>query len=281
MQVHRTKVQTALALLIAAGALLACHDKSQPDLVANITAELQDSLTLARGRLSDQTMQASMFVNEINKELAKARTLSKPGKELEVNSGIAEINSERNDAIGRITQLVEQLRATRGRIAGLRKEISDKDTVLAQKTLEFEQTLATATQAAEAQRLALQAAIDEKAAKVTALTRQVDSLTRTIHSVYLVVGTKEELVKKGVLVPEGRKRYFVAGPRPLVPARTLDPSAFTRIDKYSDTTIVLPDGVYKIVTRQPTRNAVVSGAFTIEQPDAFWSTSQFLILMRT
>src|ERR1051325_2295701 len=231
MQVHRTKVQTALALLIAAGALLACHDKSQPDLVANITAELQDSLTLARGRLSDQTMQASMFVNEINKELAKARTLSKPGKELEVNSGIAEINSERNDAIGRITQLVEQLRATRGRIAGLRKEISDKDTVLAQKTLEFEQTLATATQAAEAQRLALQAAIDEKAAKVTALTKQVDSLTRTIHSAYLVVGTKEELVKKGVLVTEGRKRYFVAGPRPLVPARTLDPSAFTRIDK--------------------------------------------------
>ena len=268
---------------ITAAAVLAGCNKPDPELVAAQTAaaELQDSLTYLRGRLSDQSMQASMFVNEINTELAKAKSLSKmPAGELQSTSQIAEINAERNETLKRITQLIEQLRGARGRIAGLRLEVATKDTALAAKTLEYEQQLATVNQAAEAQRLASQVVIDEKSAQVTALTKQVDTLTKTIHSAYVVVGTKEELIKKGVLVPEGRRKFLVAGERPVVPAKTLDPSVFTRIDTHADTTIVLPDGVYKIVSRQPVKNGVVSGAFTVGNPSEFWSVSRFLILVK-
>jgi hypothetical protein len=290
MKVHRT-TPFLLTGFFLVGALAACN-KPDPELVAAQAAasELQDSLTYLRGRLSDQSMQASMFVNEINTELAKAKSLSKmPAGELQSTSQIAEVNAERNETLKRITQLIEQLRGARGRIAGLRLEVATKDTALATRTLEYEQQLATVNQAAEAQRFVLQVVIAEKSAQVTALTRQVDTLTHAIHSAYVVMGTRAELVKKGVLVPEGHKKFFVAGERPVVPARTLDPTVFTRIDTQTDTTIVLPDGVYKIVSRQdgalvtpqPVKGGVVSGAFTIGQPEQFWSTSRFLILVKS
>jgi hypothetical protein len=290
MKVHRYAA-LILGIGLTATAFLTGCNKPDPDLIAAQTAasELQDSLTYLRGRLSDQSMQASMFVNEINEELAKAKSLSKmPAGELQSTSQIAEINAERNETLKRITQLIEQLRGARGRIAGLRLEVATKDTALATQTLEYEEQLATVNQAAEAQRFALQMVIDEKTAQVSALTKQVDTLTRTIHSAYVVTGTREELVKKGVLVVEGRKKFLVAGERPVVPARTLDPSVFTRIDALTDTTIVLPDGVYKIVSRQDgafvspqmVKSGVVSGAFTVGNPSEFWSVSRFLILVK-
>src|SRR6185503_1291067 len=112
--------------------------------------------------------------------------------------------------------------------------------------------------------------------QVDTLSGVVTQLTSDHNTVYFVAGTRAELVKKGVLVPQGKKRFLVAGPRAVVPARDLDPSLFTRIDRTTDSTIFLPDGVYKIVSQQ--NPAYVSpelskgskiGELKIEQPDRF------------
>jgi hypothetical protein len=106
--------------------------------------------------------------------------------------------------------------------------------------------------------------------------------------VYVVVGTRKELLEKGVLVENGRKRFLVAGTRPVTPAPDLDPGVFTKLDRRSDTTIFLPDGVYRIVSRQNGTYAVpqdwkdggIVGGLTIENPERFWDTSRYLILVR-
>ena len=84
-----------------------------------------------------------------------------------------------------------------------------------------------------------------------ALTDTVANLTSYKNTVYYAVGTKDELMKRGIVTKEGSK-FLVFGGTRLEPARNLDPAAFTAIDKTQQTSIPLPrsDKKYKIVSRQ-------------------------------
>ena len=84
-----------------------------------------------------------------------------------------------------------------------------------------------------------------------ALTDTVVNLTAYKNTVYYAIGTKDELMKKGIITKEGSK-FLVFGGTRLEPARNLTPEAFTAIDKTTNTTIPLPrtDKKYKIVSRQ-------------------------------
>ncbi|HMC53751.1 MAG TPA: hypothetical protein VKH19_01155 [Gemmatimonadaceae bacterium] len=288
------------SLNVVAGAammysLSACTDKKVEER-HRIAEELrQDSVTMLRSELAEEAMQASMFVNEVNKALAKARSLNQNQKQLLTTSELADVNEERNAALARVTQLVEQLDAARGRIYGLHKQVADKDTALAQQMAQFETSLSDANASAERQRAELQAVIDSQTAHIASLTNQVDTLTgrvgqltSEVNAVYVVSGTREELVKKGVLVSEGPRRFGIVGRKTLIPSRAVDVTQFTRLDRRSDTTIFLPDGVYKIMSRQNGSFALpqqyakggIVGGLTIEDPEKFWNSSSFLILVK-
>ena len=275
--------------------LTACTDKKAEEQRRIAEEFRQDSLTLLRSELADQAMQASMFVNEVNKALSKARSLNQNQKQLLTTSELADVNEERNAVLARVTQLVEQLDAARGRIYGLRKQVADKDTALARQMTQFETSLAEANASAERQRAELQAVIDSQTTRIASLNGQVDTLAGTVarltsevNAVYVVTGTREELMKMGVLVSEGPRRFGVVGKRGIAPARELDVTQFTKLDRRSDTTIFLPDGVYKIVSRQNGSYAVpqqftkggIAGGLTIADPEKFWSSSRFLILVK-
>ena len=99
----------------------------------------------------------------------------------------------------------------------------------------------------------------------------------------------QELIDKGVIVPEGHKRFLLVGSRPVAPARELDPAVFTRLDRRTDRTIVLPEGEYRIISRhspaltaaEVTKKGTLVGALSIEEPERFWNGSRFLILMKS
>jgi hypothetical protein len=280
-------VRSASALLFASAIAVACSD--QPKQQVLVDSFRVDTVAFLRSELAEQTMQASMFVNEVNKELAKARSLSNKPKQLLTTSELIDVNEERNQVLARVAQLVERLEASRGRIAGMRKEIADKDSAFALRIAAFEQTIVETQGAAERQRVELQGVIDGQTTKIAALTGQLDTLTSEHNAVYVVMGTKKELVEKGVLVQGKRKRFLVAGQRSLTPAPDLNPTVFTKLDRRTDSTILLPDGVYKIVSRQNGAAAVpqdvkdggIVGGLTIEDPERFWNTSRYLILVRS
>ncbi|MEO5568401.1 MAG: hypothetical protein ABIR92_07910, partial [Gemmatimonadaceae bacterium] len=109
------------------------------------------------------------------------------------------------------------------------------------------------------------------------------------NMVFYVIGTRDELIKKGVLVEEGSRRVLgIFGSRPVAPARTLDPAAFTRIDRLRDRVIPLPEGEFTIVSRQDvafatpgeTRDKRMSKSLQVDRPDKFWEPSKFLVLVR-
>lgn len=277
-------------------AVAACSGPSKKDLQADLALR-SDSLFYLRNELLEQVMEGTKFVNEINTELAKARGINLGGaRQLQTSAELVDANDERRQVVARVTRLVERLDAVQGRLAGMRKEVADKDSTLKAKIAEYEHTLAEAFQSAERQRVELQAIIDSQTVRIAELTGRVDTLsgrlgelTNDHNAVYVVVGTRQELIEKGVIVPEGSKRFLLVGSRSVAPARDLDPSVFTRLDRRTDRTIVLPDGEYRIVSRhspmhatsEVTPKGTLVGALSIEAPERFWNGSRFLILMKS
>lgn len=285
----------AIGIVLTTAIAVACSGPTKKDL-ETANAMRVDSIANLRNQMFEQVLEGTRFVNLINDELAKARSLSGPARQLQPTAEIADANEERKAVLARITQLVQQLHGVQGRLNGVRKQMADKDTAFAARIAEYEKMVADVHAAAERQRVEFQTVIDSQATRIALLSGQVDTLRGTVgeltseqNSVYVIVGTKKELLKKGVLVAEGPKRFGLVGSRHVVPARELDPTSFTKLDRSSDSTIVLPDGVYKIVSRQSGTYALppsvkggkYAGAIKIEQPELFWSTSKYLILVRS
>jgi len=274
----------------------ACSGPSKQDLQTDLALR-SDSLFYLRNELLEQVMEGTKFVNEINQELAKARGINLgAARALQTGAELVDANDERRQVVARVTRLVERLDAVQGRLAGMRKEVADKDSTLKSKITEYEQTLAEAFQSADRQRAELQMVIDSQTVRIAELSGQLDTLsgqygqlTNDHNAVYVVVGTKKELIEKGIVVPEGTKRFLVVGSRPVAPARDLDPTVFTRLDRRTDRTIVLPDGEYRIISRhspahaasEVTKKGTLVGALSIEEPERFWNGSRFLILMKS
>ena len=287
------RLSAVVATLVA---VAACSGPSKKDLQADLALR-SDSLFYLRNELLEQVMEGTKFVNEINTELAKARGLNLgSARQLQTSAELVDANDERRQVMARVTRLVERLDAVQGRLAGMRKEVADKDSTLKSKIAEYEHTLAEAFQSADRQRAELQAVIDSQTVRIAELSGRVDTLsgqlgelTNDHNAVYVVVGTRQELIEKGVIVPEGSKRFLAVGSRPVAPARDLDPSVFTRLDRRTDRTIILPDGEYRIVSRHSpshtisdaTTKGTLVGALSIEEPERFWNGSPFLILMKS
>jgi hypothetical protein len=128
-----------------------------------------------------------------------------------------------------------------------------------------------------------------------ALRDTVTTVTERENTVYYIIGTKDELKAKGIVVEEGGSRVLFILWRTgstLAPARELDPSQFTPINKRQVTEIRLPDAAseYRIASRQDleylatprTDQGKITGASSLQitAPEQFWRNSKFLIIVQ-
>lgn len=300
---------TPIALLSAV-ALAACDNgaKQQLATVSHVDSLRVDSLSNVRKDLLDEVMTSTQFVNQINTELAKARALAAEQKTvaLDNNSETQQVNDERKRVVARITHLVAKLDSVQTRLASTRRQaqaLSKKDSTLLEQVATYEKSIADLQASTAQERATFQKQIEEQTAQIASLNGQVDTLTHVRadlttqvsdlttekNTAYYIVGTRDELIKKGVLVAEGQKRFLLVGSRKIEPARQLDPAKFTKIDRLADTKINLPAGSYEILSRQnpsfaaPTqsKDGKIAGSLDIEQPEQFWAPSRFLILVRS
>jgi len=179
-----------------------------------------------------------------------------------------------------LTQISDSLRRTlEATIASYERMLEAERTTIA--------TLTTQVQSLEAETVRLAVAVDT-------LSAAVDTLRTEAETVYYVIGTKQELLERGIAAEEGGARVlFIFGRagKTLVPGRDLDPADFMPINKWSDTRIALPDSsrTYRIVSRQdvgqlavpPDEKGRMQGtALEIVDPGAFWAASKFLIVVQ-
>lgn len=305
-----------LILFPAAILVAACNSEAKQQLATLARADSlrTDSLVSIKNDLLNEVMSSTQFVNSLNEEMSKLKS-RKPATltaGLTRESDINRIKEERAAVLARIQELVARLDSSEARVTSLRARaarLSQHDSTLVAQVAQYEKTIADLRQTVEAQKAEYEATIAKQNQQIAALSSKVDTVTRenvklagektalidTVgnlvsekNTAYYVIGTRDELIKQGVLVEEGRKRLLVVGSRTVSAARELDPAKFTRIDRMRDRVINLPAGEFTIFTRQnpayaspfASKDGKISGGLRVDQPEKFWEPSKFLIIVR-
>jgi hypothetical protein len=115
------------------------------------------------------------------------------------------------------------------------------------------------------------------------LADSLSRITSRVNTAWYVVGTRKQLVRAGVLSEEGGILGFGQS---LTPSRAMTRNMFTRIDRLRDTVIALPGAKrYKIISRHDPGLVDVDvspssgGTMHIKDPERFWSSSGWLIIV--
>jgi hypothetical protein len=108
-------------------------------------------------------------------------------------------------------------------------------------------------------------------------------ITARANAAWYVVGTREQLVRAGVLAAEGGVLGFG---KSLTPSRAMARNVFTRIDRLRDTVIAMPESKeYRIVSRHDPGLVSIDvspssgGTMRVRDPERFWSASAWLIIV--
>ena len=135
--------------------------------------------------------------------------------------------------------------------------------------------------------------IDLLTEQVNTLTAENVALRDSLSTGYYVIGTRDELKKKGILTEQGGGRVLFIlwrTGKTLQPARNLNPTLFTAIDTRKVTQIPLPSAraEYRVASLQDLDyvaeqrdNNKFSGvsSLTITSPVDFWRNSKFLVIV--
>lgn len=275
---------------------------------ANLTKALAESKAAEaqKDSLLTEVLETTQFVSDLNSELAKAKVAA-----LEIGGdrgvpGAQQDKAERQATLGKIRQVIERLNESEAKLTETEKRVKNakiQNARLLAQIATYKQTIEDLKTAAEQQRAETEAIIADQRNQIATLAGRVDTLswekgwlidtvahlTAYKNRVYYAVGTKDELIKSGVVTKEGSKFLFFGGTR-LEPARRPNLDAFTMIDKTQTLSIPLPrtDKKYKIVSRQSpdflagdiNEKGEVKGVVEIGSPEEFWSASKYLILVQ-
>jgi cell division protein FtsB len=295
-----------LALLMAVVAITAC-DKSKPELEKTLVQVQQ--VSAEKDSLLRDVMATTQFIADANTELSKVR-MRASGKPKVSEAGETEGKlspaQQRVALLIRIKGITASLNEADNRLAASRKRVSTMDADnagLKGQIAAFDSTIVSLKSIIENQK----AQLLDLTAQVNALTNENtqlkasnvaltvdkgsliverDKLTNDKNTVYYLIGTKEELLKKKVIVQTGG---MLGIGKVQVAARDLNPADFTSIDKTAVGSIPLPNAEksYKIVTRQdvaalavqPDEKGRIKTAVAIKDAGQFWGSSKFLIII--
>lgn len=300
------------AILVLGAVLAGCTDSASRARADSLAVELanatsvRDSLqgmmqsTIAdKDRALNQVVEATKFADQVDAELRQVRgltssvTVSKSDE-----SGKTSAADAQKDILNRLAQMRQRLNSRQSQIRAM------LDTM---KTMRTDASAAASLLSDLNARLALrdreivafQQEVSQLRVANAELTVEKATLTDTVKAMdarenmaYYTIGTRRQLLADGVVTEEGGSRglLIVKLGKTLVPARVLDESKFTRIDRREAITIALPraDRPYKIVSRHDVGLIEVAkkekdGSFRgesirITDPAKFWASSRFLII---
>jgi myosin heavy subunit len=288
---------TAAGFMLLVIAVAGCESSATKQKLAQLEAVSAEKDSLL-AMVSDN----ARLMSDISATLAKVRDVKKPIKAVaSPESPLAASVDQRDSLKTKVTDVVERLKQAETRLAASQKRIATlggmSDSLKGQMAM-MEQSMADLRASMETQRMTISQLTEETNGlkeQNTQLTERTVALTDTVsrmdterNTVYYVVGTKEDLKKRGVVVEEGSK-FLIFGAKRVTPARDLSPGQFTAIDQRHVSEIPLPnpDRAYKIVSRQnlaavgtEMKNGEVRGAnLKITEPERFWGPSRYLIII--
>jgi hypothetical protein len=302
----------SLAPLAFAASLAGCQDKAMQAradslsvILASVNAE-RDSLagivqssTSEKDRALQQVIEATKFADQVDAELRQVRGLTSRVTVTSADeSGRAQAANAQKDILDRLAQLRQRLaaRQTQVRLLLDTLRIMRVDSTAAATLLsDLNARLATREREIAAVQQEVRLLRTENAQLVTektVLSDTVRAMDVRENQVYYVIGPRRQLLSDQLVTEEGGSRglLIVKLGKTLVPARALDQTKFTAVDRREVLTIPLPnaDRAYQIVSRHDVALVEVArkerdgsfrgDALRITDPAAFWAPSRYLII---
>lgn len=264
-------------------------------------AQQLTTISSQKDSLLTELSETTKLITDVSGELATIRTDTKNAP---VVAGEGSRVDERAEVLNKVRALVSRVRQSEARLAAARRRVenlSGTNDSLRTALTAYANTITELQGVVESQKATI-ATLNEQvtalSGQVTTLSEEKRVLTDTVsvmtereNEIYYVVGTKKELMDRGVIQQEGGTRFlvFTRTGETLSPARVLDPQQFTRADKRTLSEIALPkpDKEYRIVSRHDLayaeadqmNNAKFKGTLRITSPQQFWAPSKYLIIV--
>lgn len=253
-----------------------------------------------RDRLRGEVDRLTAEIGQVEAELANLTVIPAPTTEEAVRPSAPA-------AVGRLVAHVSEMEEQLGAAAARLRSVNATSATQVQRITTLEASIAEERTALDGQRqriASLEAAISGLEAETARqgevnqqLEQTVEQITDDANAVWYVVGTKEELLDRGIIREEGGSRVlFIFGKRgkTLVPSRTLDSTMFTAGDLRMLSSIPLPDAeadatwtvvtpqdLAAVGTPQDEKGRVVGDALSIMDAQRFWANSRYLIVVRS
>lgn len=290
-------MRKTLLLMAAALVATACVSKSEHERQLARAA----ALSAEKDSLLGEVVATSQFIAEVNVEIDQVRS----GQPVNSRAGEMEALSPteaRAQLLARVSELTARVKTSEERLAQGRRRIAALTAGNAELAGKLDSTVASFQTLLDNQKAEIVALVEQ----VTALTAQNaqlreantalvaegeslkadrESLLIENNTVYWVAGSREDLIKRGII--EQRGGMLGIG-RTTVLARTLDASEFTEVDRreLSELALPKPDRSYRIISPNdmsgldaaPT-DGRFKGALRIADPVSFWRPSRFLVLV--
>ena len=297
-----------LAIIVVAVSVIAgCTNKEaeQRALAAEKKVEQLNTIAAAKDSLTRELMATTTFMTKINDELSKAKQLQTKSSGQPAGEQVIALDEYREGMLERITELRTRLDESEAKLkstqARLRTLAAD-DKEMQKKIVAYDSMVTEYRTVMETQRIqiadltnqvqTLQTDNQRLAEEKTVLTTKVADMTVAENTVFYVLGSKQELLQKGVVAEVGGSRVLGIGWRTgetLVPSGNLKEDAFQKTDKKAWMEIALPNPAkkYRLVSPQnisgletkPTKDGTFRGSIKIANPEAFWAPSKYLIIV--
>ena len=283
-------------IFLAAGVLAACGDSREhklADSLATAKAANQQRLTIQLAAQKDSltrvVLQADDFIQHIDSSVARVIGKPKKGARKATLDPLAQQIENRKAVMQRVDALVARARAT---AAELKKSQENNKVLSAQ--LANDEAMINDLNATIQHQTATIAALSTRVDSLSGVTREMGATIATLEAqnnkAFYVIGTEDDLIKRGIIVHEGGANLLFAHPgRTIQMSRTADAAAFTAVDQRGMKLIEMPEPNrrWKVVSRQSLDYAAVDerdndtfrGNLKITEPNKFWGPSRFLIVV--
>ena len=270
---------TSVALVFA---FAACGTSAETE---RKLAELETA-NAQKDSLMQEVAISSRLISDVNAELAKAKIRN---NRLHVSSE-SPITASNDTLMAKLRYVVTRVRETESALNESRQRIKSLTSLSDSLRATLDSTVGNLQSVIASQKTTIDLLTD----RVNALTEENVALKDSLATGFYIVGTRDELKKKGILTEQGGGRVLFIlwrTGKTLQPARNLDPSLFNAIDTRQVTQIPLPTATaeYRVASLQDLSyvaeersNNRFSGvpSLTITSPVDFWRTSKFLIIIR-
>ncbi|HET9384603.1 MAG TPA: hypothetical protein VFO67_05615 [Gemmatimonadales bacterium] len=248
-------------------------------------AELEQ-VNVQKDSLMQEVAISSRLISDINAELGKAKIRN---NRLQVSSE-SPITASTDTLMAKLRYVVARVSEVEGALAASRQRVKNLTTLSDSLRTAFDSTVSNLQAVIATQKNTIDFLTD----RVNTLTAENVALRDSLSTGYYIVGSRDELKKKGILTEQGGGRVLFVlwrTGKTLQPARNLDPRDFHAIDTRQVTQIPLPSaqGEYRVASLQDLsyvaeerehNKYVGTPVLTITSPVDFWRTSKFLIIIQ-